>query len=252
METLSPYLGWRRSPESNWNSALFYRGDHGHSWELRSAGMLLGHRYLTAPGMPLAPLFLNNALGVAGLLRLAVSGWMLVPLAAAHGSPGHVARAGLARRRVRPPGGVVHGSPDSALQEHAVGDRRAIRGSDPDVSGRTVGRPAGTGGSRTVLKDNNEPLESRNQRSRRSQRVPMPSDHPPAQTSPETAPPDQMQMAFERTYLAHERQILMAWVRTGTSLVTFGFSLNKFLITPRRSRFIGSRSTFSDRNPWEC
>ncbi|MCY2962199.1 MAG: hypothetical protein NT069_00860 [Planctomycetota bacterium] len=42
------------------------------------AGMLLGHRYLTAPGMPLAPLLrLNNALGIAGLARLAVSGWML-------------------------------------------------------------------------------------------------------------------------------------------------------------------------------
>lgn len=42
------------------------------------AGMLLGHRYLTAPGMPLAPLHrLNDALGIAGLLRLAVSGWML-------------------------------------------------------------------------------------------------------------------------------------------------------------------------------
>jgi len=37
-------------------------------------GMLLGHRYLTAPGMPLKPLqVLNALLGVAGLLRLAVS-----------------------------------------------------------------------------------------------------------------------------------------------------------------------------------
>ncbi|HEY3966564.1 MAG TPA: hypothetical protein VGM05_18525 [Planctomycetaceae bacterium] len=37
-------------------------------------GMLLGHRYLTAPGMPLAPLCrLNQALGVATLFRLAVS-----------------------------------------------------------------------------------------------------------------------------------------------------------------------------------
>lgn len=37
-------------------------------------GMLLGHRYLTAPGMPLAPLIrLNQALGVSAIVRLAVS-----------------------------------------------------------------------------------------------------------------------------------------------------------------------------------
>ncbi len=59
----------------------------------------------------------------------------------------------------------------------------------------------------------------------------MLSDHPESEkpSKPVSAfePPDQMQMAFERTYLAHERN-LMAWVRTGTSLVTFGFSLYKF------------------------
>jgi hypothetical protein len=38
-------------------------------------GMLLGHRYLTAPGMPLGPLIeANFLLGLAGLLRLVVSG----------------------------------------------------------------------------------------------------------------------------------------------------------------------------------
>src|SRR5258708_8144167 len=37
-------------------------------------GMLLGHRYLTAPGMPLAPLiWLNAGLGLAAVLRFAVS-----------------------------------------------------------------------------------------------------------------------------------------------------------------------------------
>ncbi|MFN0052713.1 MAG: hypothetical protein ACKV0T_11015 [Planctomycetales bacterium] len=37
-------------------------------------GMLLGHRYLTAPGMPLAPLFLaNQLLGAAAVVRLIVS-----------------------------------------------------------------------------------------------------------------------------------------------------------------------------------
>lgn len=42
-------------------------------------GMLLGHRYLTAPGMPLLPLSrLNQALGAASLLRLAVSAAALV------------------------------------------------------------------------------------------------------------------------------------------------------------------------------
>jgi hypothetical protein len=42
-------------------------------------GMLLGHRYLTAPGMPLAPLiWLNAGLGLASLFRLAVSATALV------------------------------------------------------------------------------------------------------------------------------------------------------------------------------
>lgn len=37
-------------------------------------GMLLGHRYLTAPGMPLAPLiWLNAGLGLASVFRCLVS-----------------------------------------------------------------------------------------------------------------------------------------------------------------------------------
>jgi hypothetical protein len=37
-------------------------------------GMLLGHRYLTAPGMPLAPLiWMNAGLGLAAVLRFSVS-----------------------------------------------------------------------------------------------------------------------------------------------------------------------------------
>lgn len=39
--------------------------------------------------------------------------------------------------------------------------------------------------------------------------------------------PDQLSLALERTYLAHERT-LMAWTRTATSLITFGFTLYKF------------------------
>lgn len=42
-------------------------------------GMLLGHRYLTAPGMPLSPLiWLNAGLGLAAVFRLAVSATALV------------------------------------------------------------------------------------------------------------------------------------------------------------------------------
>jgi putative membrane protein len=40
-------------------------------------------------------------------------------------------------------------------------------------------------------------------------------------------PPDQLQLALERTFLAHERT-LMAWIRTATSMITFGFTLYKF------------------------
>jgi putative membrane protein len=39
--------------------------------------------------------------------------------------------------------------------------------------------------------------------------------------------PDSTVLAIERTRLAHERT-LMAWVRTSTSLITFGFSIYKF------------------------
>ncbi|MCI0366129.1 MAG: DUF202 domain-containing protein [Phycisphaerales bacterium] len=41
------------------------------------------------------------------------------------------------------------------------------------------------------------------------------------------APLDEAQLAAERTYLSHERT-LMAWVRTGASLITFGFGFYKF------------------------
>jgi len=47
-----------------------------------------------------------------------------------------------------------------------------------------------------------------------------------AEKKPEK-PVTQMDLAFERTFLALERT-LMAWVRTATSLIAFGFSVYKF------------------------
>lgn len=47
------------------------------------------------------------------------------------------------------------------------------------------------------------------------------------------------QLAVSRTWLAHERT-LMAWVRTGTSMISFGFTIYKFFqfeskdINPRK------------------
>jgi putative membrane protein len=39
--------------------------------------------------------------------------------------------------------------------------------------------------------------------------------------------PDTTQLAMDRTWLAHERT-LMAWVRTSTSMISFGFTIYKF------------------------
>jgi len=41
------------------------------------------------------------------------------------------------------------------------------------------------------------------------------------------AQPDSTHLALERTWLSHERT-LMAWVRTATSMISFGFSIYKF------------------------
>lgn len=38
---------------------------------------------------------------------------------------------------------------------------------------------------------------------------------------------DQAKLAMNRTFLAHERT-MMAWIRTSTSMITFGFALYKF------------------------
>src|SRR5262245_32961337 len=41
------------------------------------------------------------------------------------------------------------------------------------------------------------------------------------------APPSSTELSLDRTYLAHDRT-LMAWVRTATSLISFGFTIYKF------------------------
>jgi len=41
------------------------------------------------------------------------------------------------------------------------------------------------------------------------------------------APPTGKQMGADRTWLAHERT-LMAWIRTATSMIGFGFAVYKF------------------------
>ena len=40
-------------------------------------------------------------------------------------------------------------------------------------------------------------------------------------------PPSSTDLSLDRTYLAHDRT-LMAWVRTATSLISFGFTIYKF------------------------
>lgn len=49
----------------------------------------------------------------------------------------------------------------------------------------------------------------------------------PGDTSTAAVKPDSTELALDRTWLAHERT-LMAWVRTATSMITFGFTIYKF------------------------
>jgi putative membrane protein len=57
---------------------------------------------------------------------------------------------------------------------------------------------------------------------------------------------DSDDLALQRTFLAHERTV-MAWVRTATSLISFGFGIYKFFqylsesSGPRPDRFFGPR-----------
>ena len=57
------------------------------------------------------------------------------------------------------------------------------------------------------------------------------------------APNESTLLAIDRTRLAHERT-LMAWIRTATSMISFGFTIYKFLAAlPARER----RFTFMER-----
>jgi putative membrane protein len=54
--------------------------------------------------------------------------------------------------------------------------------------------------------------------------------------------PSSEQLALMRTYMAQERT-MMAWIRTGTSLISFGFSIYKFaeILEGRAARVLGPR-----------
>jgi putative membrane protein len=59
----------------------------------------------------------------------------------------------------------------------------------------------------------------------KSPRSKLPGEEIQVSTLPHA--PDSNQMALDRTWLAHERT-LMAWVRTATSMISFGFTIYKF------------------------
>lgn len=52
--------------------------------------------------------------------------------------------------------------------------------------------------------------------------------------------PDSTQLALERTWMAHDRT-LMAWVRTATSMIGFGFTIYKFFELEPVHLHVGSR-----------
>jgi putative membrane protein len=67
-----------------------------------------------------------------------------------------------------------------------------------------------------------------------------------ATNAPESSPSSSTLLAADRTRLAHDRT-LMAWVRTSTSLISFGFTIYKFFQylhekgTDTRDRLLGPR-----------
>jgi putative membrane protein len=68
----------------------------------------------------------------------------------------------------------------------------------------------------------------------------MESGTPQSMKPAGTGPPSSEELALTRTHLAQERT-MMAWIRTGTSLISFGFSIYKFadIIEGKGSRVLG-------------
>lgn len=63
-----------------------------------------------------------------------------------------------------------------------------------------------------------------------------------SQVAAGTGVPSSEELALTRTHLAQERT-MMAWIRTGTSLISFGFSIYKFaeILEGRGSRVLSPR-----------
>lgn len=62
----------------------------------------------------------------------------------------------------------------------------------------------------------------------------------------EAASRDNAELALERTYLSHERT-LMAWVRTATSMIAFGFTVYKFFEFEEQDLGTSSLERFTPR-----
>jgi len=58
--------------------------------------------------------------------------------------------------------------------------------------------------------------------------------------------PDTTQLAMDRTWLAHERT-LMAWIRTSTSMISFGFTIYKFFQVEQGHSAPAMRGLFTPR-----
>ena len=110
-----------------------------------TAGMLLGHWYLTAPTMSIAPLGRVNAyFGSAAVLRLVVSlvGLVLVWPSLMGGNTRVVAGPALDGGHRRALGAGRDGVADSALSQHASGHGSAVCRRHRDVYRRTRAQPS--------------------------------------------------------------------------------------------------------------
>ncbi len=59
--------------------------------------------------------------------------------------------------------------------------------------------------------------------------------------------PDATQLAMDRTWLAHERT-LMAWIRTSTSMISFGFTIYKFFQLEQGRNATATRGLLTPRD----